>query len=151
MISIPGFFKACRVFMGVGQGKKQILSGFGYGLSAMLFLWMTFKFFMAGKLRNVSQKQAELKRLLLLAGPAAILISPQPLFYDFGICTLSYAGYLKLENDGSKTFFIILVLLVTFSMQYFLYFYINPLFFAVLAIFLYLANSPDQVGSKISQ
>lgn len=117
MISIPAFFEAC--------GLKHI----GIALVIIFTVWL---------IRIFWKNHNNLGMLLVLAGPAALLISPQPLFYDFGICLLPLARHLKFEKDNQSNGIILLSVVVFLATMLRQEFPIQPLFPVLLGIFIYL-------------
>jgi hypothetical protein len=140
LISIPGFLKA----IGSLITKREIsLHAFAYIPSLIFFFWVASKFWIVGNLPEDLNKRARLEKLLDLAGPAALLISPHPLYYDFGICFFPCAKYMTLKNDRSAAVFIILALLISQATALREQLPVQLLFFGVLGIFFYIYRQPD--------
>ena len=79
-------------------------------------------------------------RLLELSGPAILLLSPQPLYYDVGICIFSCARYVRLETDRRITGFIFLVAFVSVAVAFRDLFLAQPIFVLLIAVFFYLSH-----------
>jgi hypothetical protein len=147
MISLLGFVKACGAWI----SKKPVsVNLFDLVPSLLLFFWVASKFWAVGKLSTSDAKKARLQRWLDLTGPAILLISPQPVYYDFGICLLPCAKYLKLENDTSITFFIMMTALLSLATALHQSLPFQPVFFGVIGIFLFIykTSSPNNIRNS---
>ncbi len=126
MISLTGFLASFsfhqREFLGFFA--KTAACG-----SAALLLWLMVKGFKTGKIENPALRRAQLQKLLCLAGPAALLISPHTLFYDIGICIYACAPFIRLNDDKTVTRLVLLLLFVAAATALRQWLAFQPLFF----------------------
>ena len=139
MISIVGVSRAAGGVVGRGGDAERILAVTGTALTLGLLVWLAALFWKAGRLRDVQMRRVELMRLLDLAGPALILISPHTLYYDIGLCVFPVARYLKLESDRSITAFVALLFLIALASAYKDLFPVQPLFLVVVGCLLFIS------------
>ena len=140
LISITGVIKALSVLAG---NKNPGCHAADYIPSLLLFFYVASKFWAAGNLPEGPDKRFRLEKLLDLAGPAVLLIAPQPLYYDFGICLLPLAKYATWDNDRSRTFMILFAFAITLAAGLRQSLPVQPILLAVLGIFLYINRRLD--------
>ena len=136
MICILGFFKALQPFVDLGQKEFWVINLLGYGLSLALLLWIVLK-------------RLDLSSLLIVAAPAAVLISSHTLYYDISLCLIPVAMHMQLKTDREINFLIGLLCLIGASTLLRSVVPVQPLFFVALWAFYFVYK--NQVLEPSSQ
>lgn len=123
---------------GAGSALESILSTHGFSstivpVSALLlwliiFLLTSLRFYKVSRISPLQERQKAFEDALYLLGPALVLLSPHALYYDFGLCAISIARYLKLKNDKEISILLgglVIMFLLTLSREEFL---VQPMF-----------------------
>lgn len=137
MISILGVLKACRPFFDIPR-KDLVVTIMGYGIAGLIYLKLLIHALIIGRCKSPEEKNDRRWRLLELSAPAILLISPQPLFYDLGICVFSLGRYVSLDADRTITRFMLLCLFIATATALRNFFPIQPIFLVVMGIYLFL-------------
>lgn len=139
MISISGFTESLAPWLNLGAAGDKISHLIALLPSALLFLWLVGKFWDVRKADDL-KRRIKFQRMLQLAGPALLLISPHTLFYDLGLCFFSCVPYVKLEYDRSISFLILLLLFISLSTAARDVLPFQPLFFVVIGTLVFLSR-----------